>query len=163
MPSSWVHTECSIQQVQHTPSTAYTEYSIHWVQHTPSTAYTKYSIHRVQHTPSTAYTEYSIHQVQHTPSTAYTEYSIHLGLPVVPSFSRFRVDPGICFSFRRTSLLIDCLQLVLHKSFQGKVTSSHSHGFELTNRWIESQHLARLPSTASRATTPKYSSYLAWS
>ena len=51
MPSSWVNTECSIDRVQHTPSTAYTEYSIHRVQHTPSTAYTKYSIHQVQHTP----------------------------------------------------------------------------------------------------------------
>jgi len=56
MPSSWVNTECSIRQVQHTPSTAYTNYNIHRVQHTPSTAYTQYSIHPVQHTLSTAYT-----------------------------------------------------------------------------------------------------------
>ena len=40
-------------------------------------------------------TECILHQVQHTLSTATTEYSIHLGLSVVPSFSRFRIDPGM--------------------------------------------------------------------
>jgi len=47
---------------------------------------------------------------------------------------------------------------VLHNSFKGKVISSHSHGFELTSQWIESQHLAHLPSTTSRSTTSKYCS-----
>jgi len=60
---------------------------------TPSAAYTECSIHRVQHSPSAAYTEFSIHWVQHTVSAAYTEYSLHLRLSVVPSISRFRVDP----------------------------------------------------------------------
>jgi len=35
MPWSWVDTEYSIHQAQHTPSTAYTEYSIHRVLHPP--------------------------------------------------------------------------------------------------------------------------------
>jgi len=35
VPRSWVNTEYSIHQVQHTPSTAYTKYSIHQVQHHP--------------------------------------------------------------------------------------------------------------------------------
>jgi len=100
-------------------------------------------------------TECSIRRVQHTPSTAYTEYC----LSSLHSLD-FELTPECSFSFRRTSLQIDCHQPVLHKSFKGKVTSSHSHGFELTNRWIESQHLARLPSTASRSTTSKYSSNL---
>jgi len=85
---------------------------------------------------SSVNTESSISRVQHPPSTAYSKYSIHLRLYVIPSFSRF------------------------HKSFKGKVTSSHSHGFELTNRWVESQHLVRLPLTASRSTTSKYFSNL---
>jgi len=33
------------------------------------------------------------HHHELTLSAAYTEYSIHLGLSLVPSFSRFRVDP----------------------------------------------------------------------
>jgi len=85
---------------------------------------------------SSVNTESSISRVQHPPSTAYSEYSMHLRLSVIPSFSR------------------------LHKSFKDKVTSSDSHSFELTNRWIESQHLVRLPSTASRSATSKYSSNL---
>jgi len=36
----------------------------------------------------------------------------------------------------------------------------HSQGFEFTYRWLESQYLTRLPSTASRSTTLKYSSNL---
>ena len=59
-----------------------------------------------------------------------------------------------------SSLPIDRHQPVPHTSFNGKVIWSHSHGFELTNRWIESQHLACLPSTASRSTTFKYSTIL---
>jgi len=38
----------------------HTEYSICQIQHTPSTAYTKHCVHRVQHTLSTAYSAYWI-------------------------------------------------------------------------------------------------------
>jgi len=126
MPWSWVNTECSTHEVQHTLSTAYTEYNIHRVQHTPSTAFTEDYL-------------LSLHSLE------------------------FELTAECRFSFRRTSLPIDRHQPVLHKSVKGKVTSSHSHCFELTNRWRESQHLARLPSTASRSTTSKYSSNLALS
>jgi len=49
--------------------------------------------HDHQLTLSAVYTECSIHPVQHITTTAYTQYSIHLRLSVIPSFSRFRVDP----------------------------------------------------------------------
>jgi hypothetical protein len=100
----------------------------------------------VQHTPNAAYTECRIHRVQHTPSAAYTKdclSSLHS--------HDFELTPECGFSFRRTSLPVHRHQPVLFKSFKGKVTSSHSHGYELTNRGIESQNLARLPSTASRS------------
>jgi len=73
----------------------------------------------------------------------------------------FELNPECSFTFRRTILPINRHQPVLHNSFKGGVTSSQSHGFELTNQRIESHHLARLPSTASRSTTSKYSSNLA--
>jgi len=76
------------------------------------------------------------HHHELTPSAPDAEYNIHLKFSVVPYFSQF------------------------HKTFKGEVSSSHFHGFEFTNRWIESQHLACLPSTASRSTTSKYSSTL---
>jgi hypothetical protein len=41
MSGSWVDTEYSIPQVQHTLSTVYTEHSIHQVQHIPCTASTQ--------------------------------------------------------------------------------------------------------------------------
>jgi len=85
--------------------------------------------HHHELTPSAAYAECSIHRVQHTPSTAYTYdclSSLHS--------HDFELTPECSFSFRRTSLPIDCHQPVLHKSFRGKVTLSHSHGFELTNQ-----------------------------
>jgi len=95
---------------------------------TPSAAYTECCIHRVQHTLSEAYTECSIHRVKHTASTAYTRdclSSLHS--------HNFVLTPECSFSFRRTSLQIDCHQPVLHLNFRGKVTSSHSHGCEITN------------------------------
>jgi len=73
----------------------------------------------------------------------------------------FELTPGSSFSFLHTSLSIHRHQPVLHKSFKGEVTSSHSHSFELTNRWRESQNLARLQLTASRSITLKFSSNLA--
>ena len=153
MPWEWVNTECSIHQVQHTPSAAYTKCSIHRVQYTPSAAYTECSIDWAQHTPSAGYTKYGTHRVLHTPSTAYTlDYLLSLHSRDV------ELAPECRFSFRRTSLPIDHHQPVLHESCKGKGTSSHSHGFELTYQWIETQHRACLPSAASRSTTCKYSS-----
>jgi len=55
-----------------------------------------------------------------------------------------QLTPEWSLSFRRTFSQIDRPQPVLHKRFKGKVTLSHSHSFELANRWIGSQHLARL-------------------
>jgi len=109
--------------------------------------------HHLQLTPSAAYTERSICRVQHTPSTAYT-YDCLLSL-----YSHdFELTPEFSFILRHTSPQIDRHQAVLHMSFKAKVTSSHSHGFKLRNRWIESKHGTHLPSTASRSTTSKYSS-----
>jgi len=84
------------------------------------------SWHQVQHTPSTAYTEYSIHRVQHTQSTA----STHDCLSSLHSHD-YELTPECSFSFQRTSL-------------------HDSHGWELTNWWIESQHPVHHPSTASK-------------
>jgi len=80
-------------------------------------------------TLSAAYTECSIHRVPHELSTAYTSdgQSSHYSLDVEST-------PECRFSFRRTSLPIDRHQPVVDKSFNGKVTSSHSHGFKLTKR-----------------------------
>jgi len=99
MTWSWVDSEYSIRQVQHTPSTVYTKHSIHRVQHSPSTVYTEYSIHWVQHTPSTVFTKYSIHWVHHTPSTASTQECL--------SFfhsNDYELTPECSFSFWHSSL-----------------------------------------------------------
>jgi len=104
-------------------------------------------------TLNAAYTECSIYLVQKIPSAAYTydcQSSLHS--------QDFEFTPGCSFSFQCTFLPIDRHQPVLHKQFKGKETSRHSHGFELTNRWIESQHLAHLASTTSRSTTSNYPS-----
>jgi len=109
------------------------------------------SWHRVQHTPSTAYTEYSLHRVQHPPSTASTQdclSSLHS--------HDYELTPECIFSFRPTSLHERPPSASSPWQLKGKVTLSHSHGCELTNRWIESHYLVRRPSTAS-----KYSSNLA--
>jgi len=147
--------------VQHTPSTAYTEYSIHRVQHTPGTSYTKYSIHRIQHTPSTAYTKYSMHRGYHTPSTAYTEDSIHRVqhalstastqdcLSSLPS-NDLELTPECSFSFWRTPLHEWPPSASALWELKGKLTLSHFHRCELTNWWIESQHPAHHPWTASK-------------
>ena len=69
------------------------------------------------------------HHHELTPSAEYTEdcLSSHHSLD-------FDLTPECSFNSRRTSLQIQCHQPVLCRSFKGKVTSSHSHGFELTNR-----------------------------
>jgi len=106
---------------------------------TQSAAFTKCSIRRVQHTPSAAYAECSIRRVQHTPSAAYAECSIR----------RVQHKPS-------TPYTSDCRSSHHSHDF----IRAHSHRFKLTTQWIESQHLAHLPSTASRSTTFKYSSNL---
>jgi len=111
---------------------------------------TEYSIHQVQHTPSTAYTKYSIHLVQHTPSTASTQdcLSSHHS-------HNYELTPECRVSFQHASLHNRPPSASSLWELKSKVTLSHSHGCELTNWWIESQHRACRPSTAS-----KYSSNL---
>jgi len=107
---------------------------------------TEYSIHQVQYTLSTAYTE-----VQHTPSTASTPdclSSLHS--------HDYELTPQCSFSFRRFSLQNRPPLASSPWQLKGKVTLSHSHGYELTNWWKESQHQAHRLSTAL-----KYSSKLA--
>jgi len=122
-----------------TLGTSYTECSIHWIQHIPSTAYTYYSIPRVQHTPSTAYISHCL-------------LSLHS--------HNFELTAECDLSFGCTSLPFDRHQPVHHKCFTGNFTCSHFLRMMLTIRWIECQHLAQLPSTASWSTTSKYSSNL---
>jgi len=103
------------------------------------------SWHRVQHIPSTR-----IHRVQHTPSTASTGdcLSSHHS-------DDYELTPECTFSLRRASLHDRPPSASSPWELKVQVTLSHSHGCELTNWWIESQHPARHPSTAS-----KYSSKL---
>jgi len=92
----------------------------------------------------------SWHRVQHTPSTASTEdclSSLH--------FHEYELTSKCSFTFRRTSLHDRPPSACYPWEVKGNVTLSHSHGCKLTNWWIESQHRARRPSTAS-----KYSSNL---
>jgi len=92
-------------------------------------------------------------RVQHTPSTAST-------LDCLSSLHShdYELTPECSFSFRLTSLHDQPPSASSPWELKGEVTLSHSHGCEVTNRWIESQHRARRPSTAS-----KYSSNLTWS
>jgi len=107
---------------------------------TPSTAYTEY-----KNTPSTAFTQYSIHPVRHTPSTASTEDCV---------FSLYSHDyeltPECSFSFRCASLHNRPPSASSPWELKGKVTLSHSNGYELTNQSMESQHLGRCPWNASK-------------
>ena len=83
-------------------------------------------------------------------SAAYTE--------VCQSFlhsQNYELTPGCSPGIWRTSRRIDHHQPVLYMNVKGKVTSSHSDGFESTNRSIESLHPARLPLIASKSTTSK--------
>jgi len=117
--------------------------SWHRVQHSPSTAFTEYSIHRVQHSPSTAFTEYSIHGIQHTPKI--------VCLPCILMITSW--PPDVASACGMPPSMTDRHQRAFHES---SMVKSHSDSCELTNWWKESQHAARLPSTAS-----KYSSKLA--
>jgi len=85
----------------------------------------------------------SWHRVQHIPNTAYTQdclSSLH--------YHDYKLTPECSFSFRRASLHHRPPSATSPWELQGKVTLSHSHGWELTNWWKESQHPARHPSTA---------------
>jgi len=107
---------------------------------------TEYSIHRVQE-----YTEYNIHRLQHTPRTASTDDCLS---------SRhshdYKLTPECSFSLWRASLHDRPPWACSPWELTAKVSLSHSLRCELTTWWIESQHPAHHPSTAS-----KYSSDLA--
>jgi len=92
----------------------------------------------------------SWHRVQHTPSTASTQDCLS------SLYSHYKLTPECSFSFRRASLHDRPPSASSPWELKGKVTLSHSHGCEITNWWIQSQHPARRPSIAS-----KYSSNLA--
>jgi len=92
----------------------------------------------------------SWHRVQHTLSTASTQHclsSLHS--------HNYELTPECQVSFQRASLHDRPPSASSLWDMKSKVTLSHSHGCELTNGWIESQHRMRRPSTAS-----KYSSNL---
>ena len=92
----------------------------------------------------------SWHRVQHTPSTVSTEdcfSSLHS--------HDCELTPECTFSFRLASLHDRLPSASSPWELKSPVTLLHSHGCELTNWWIESQHQAHSPLTAS-----KYSSKL---
>jgi len=85
------------------------------------------------------------HNRELTPSTAYTKSSISQRSTVSHSQPDFELTPECSFSFRRTSLPIDRHQPVLHTSYNCQATLSHSHGYEVTNRSIESRRAVHRP------------------
>jgi hypothetical protein len=93
----------------------------------------------------------SWHWVQHTPNTVYTKDC----LSSLYSHDYDLTAEG-CFSFRRASLYEWPPSASSQTELKGKVPLSHCRICELTSWWIESQHLARCPSTVS-----KYSSKVA--
>jgi len=87
----------------------------------------------------------SWHRVQHAQSTASTQdwlCSFHS--------HDYKLTPDSSFSFGRASLHDRPQTASSPWELKCNVTLSHSHGCELTNWWIESQHPARRPSTASQ-------------
>jgi len=107
------------------------------------------SWHRVQYIPSTAYPKYSIHWVQHTLSTQGCLSSLHS--------HNYKLTPECSFSFCCASLHDRLPSSSSSWGLKGKDTLLHSDSCELSNWWIESQHLVRRP-----LTTSKYWSKLAW-
>jgi len=103
------------------------------------------SWHRVQHTPSIAYTKYSIHQVQPPPSTASTQ-------DCLSSFHShdYELTSDCTFSFRCASLHDRPPSASSPWEFNGTVPLSQSHGCEVYNWGIESQHPVSCPLTASK-------------
>ena len=108
------------------------------------------SWHWVKHTPSVAYTEYSIHRVQPTPKIVCRPFILSISRRPLNVASASGVPP-----YRSTATSLFSTRASKVKSPRHIPTVS-----TLTNRWIESQHLAHLPSTASRLTTSKYFSNL---
>jgi len=87
----------------------------------------------------------SWHRLQHTPSTVSTEdclSSLHS--------ADYKLTPECRFSFRCASLHNWPWSTSSAWELKATFTVSHSHGCELTNWWIESQHPARHPLTASK-------------
>jgi len=85
----------------------------------------------------------SRHRVQHTPSTASAQYclsSLHS--------HNYELTLECHVSFRCASLHDRPPSASSLWELKSKITFSHSHGCELTNWWIESQHQACRPSTA---------------
>ena len=85
------------------------------------------------------------HRVQHSLSTASTQdclFSLHS--------HDYEMTPECSFGFWRTSLHHRLPSACSPWELKGKVTFSHSHGCEVTNRWIESHHLVRYSSTTSK-------------
>jgi len=85
------------------------------------------------------------HDNELTPSTTSTQdclSSLHSHDYMLP--------PECSIRCRRTSLHDRPPSASSPWELKGKVTLSHSHGCELTNWWIESQHRACRPSTASK-------------
>jgi len=96
-------------------------------------------------------TEYSIHRVQYTLSTASTH-----DCPSSRHSHNSELTPECSFSFRGASLQDRPPPASSPWEVKDKVTTSHAHGCEWTNGWIEPQHPVHLQSTA-----PKHSSNLA--
>jgi len=102
--------------------------------HSPSLSFSSTTLPSSQeHKAKSSHSISPCHNHELTPSTAYTKYSISPRSTVSQNQLDFDLTPECSFSFRRTSLPIDRHQRVLHKSFKGKVTLSHSPGCELTN------------------------------
>jgi len=96
---------------------------------------TEYSIHRVQE-----YTEHSIQWAQHPPKIVCLPFILQItSLPL-----------NAASAIRRASLHDQPPSASSPFELKGKVTWSHSHGCELTNWWIQSQHPARRPSIPSK-------------
>jgi len=91
-----------------------------------------------------------------TPSTAYTESTAYTNTASTQDWlsslhsHNYELTPEGTFSFRSASLHDRPPSASSPSELQCKVTLSHSHSCELTNWWIESQHPARRPSTASK-------------
>jgi hypothetical protein len=131
-----------------TPSTVYTKYNIRQVQHIPSAVYTKYSVHLVLRTTSTAYSRYNICPVQRTLSTVSTQDC----LPSLHSHD-YKLTPECTVSLQRTSLHDRPPADSSPWKLKGRFTLVNSHVCQSTNCWIDSQHLACCPSTASKYTS----------
>ena len=99
-------------------------------------------------------TEYIIHRVQHSPSSTASTYDCSSSL----HSHEYELTPGCQFSFQRPSLHDRPPSASSPWELKDEVALSHSHGCELSNWSIVSQHLTCRPPPTS-----KYMSNLAWS